>query len=193
MTRKILGLTAMLLAAASTFAPRGQATPFPSEFFPSGTTPFNPEAELAYRVAVTYWGGEPEQCTTVTRILAPEIVNSDGSRPLGIAGDCEIAVQLGLPFVLLCDVTTHELGHLHGLGHSSDPTSVMYPEMGRIFVPGCPSANSYLQFQREAEHARERCLRMKDTVPPARKQSCWQTARWERHVAVRFGHQAGID
>lgn len=102
---------------------------------PARAAPFTPAAERAYNVAVRYWRGGPTDCLTLDR----EIV-ADGSLPEGDTGwatvpteptDCVLYVarRLTTPgnFIALCGVLVHEVGHLRGLGHSTDPASVMYP------------------------------------------------------------------
>jgi hypothetical protein len=47
-----------------------------------------------------------------------------------IAGDCTIHLSRAQHWVAyppLCEVVLHEAGHVAGLGHSTDPHSIMYP------------------------------------------------------------------
>lgn len=37
--------------------------------------------------------------------------------------------------VEVCTITTHEVGHLLGNGHSTDPDSIMWPVLGRVTWP----------------------------------------------------------
>lgn len=102
---------------------------------PARAAPFTPEAERAYDVAERYWRGGPTDCLTLDREIVPD--NSLPGNDLGWATipteptDCVLYVarRLAAPrdFTQLCGVLTHELGHLRGLQHSTDPTSVMYP------------------------------------------------------------------
>jgi len=106
---------------------------------PARAAPFTPEVERAYNVAERFWHGGPTDCLTLDREIVP-----DGALPgddLGWATvpteptDCVLYVvrRLATPanFIQLCGVLTHEVGHLRGLEHSTDPASVMYPTQTR--------------------------------------------------------------
>lgn len=123
MTKRILGVLAISLIAM-TAAPT------------AGAAPFTPRLELAYRIAVDYWGQEPTLCTSIDR----EIVSRGSllsAEPWGEATvpsepmSCILYVSrfLASPYESrrLCQVMIHEVGHLLGLGHSDDPASPMYP------------------------------------------------------------------
>lgn len=100
--------------------------------------PFTPGLELAFHVANRYWGGPPPGCTSIDKQIVP-----DGSLPeeheaeATIPGPGEhvacfvyVTRHLAKPeaFAYTCTTLVHEDGHLHGLGHSSEPGNVMNPE-----------------------------------------------------------------
>jgi Matrixin len=147
---------------------------------PGGVVPFDREAEIAYQVAVNYLG-QPAGCPTVERYLAP-IVLLEGQVKEGVADGCSITMQEGLPFIRFCEMTAHELGHLHGLGHSSDPNDVMYPDGPLNFVPGCVAAATYLSFEGLAASVRKRCRAPRRH----RARDCWDIARGYQGEADRF-------
>ncbi len=123
MTKIILGV---LVAVALIAAPAGQAAPF------------TPELELAYAIADEYWGGPPPNCTSIDKQIVPHGSLDEGE--LNVSGratqpqqpePCILYLDRALAepdlFGEACDTMIHEDGHLHGLGHSDDPKSVMYP------------------------------------------------------------------
>lgn len=98
--------------------------------------PLTPALLHDYQLANRYWGGPPVNCTS----LDMGIVYNDELPKYVLAAateatypqPCElwIARELVKPVWALeaCVVMLHEVGHLHGLGHSSNPEDVMYVE-----------------------------------------------------------------
>lgn len=124
--------------------------------------PFTPGLELSLHVANRYWGGPPEGCTSIDKQIVP-----DGSLPEGHEAEATIPApgehiacfvyvtrHLANPnlFAYTCTTLIHEDGHLHGLGHSSEPGNVMNPE-GR-FVPGICSRADLRQMNEVRYHPR---------------------------------------
>lgn len=85
----------------------------------------------AIAVALAYWGTPP--CQPVVHVHQLD----QASGVLGIAhptlaGYCEVEIAArAWRWGTLCSVLVHEVGHLHGLKHSTDPQDVMYPELVR--------------------------------------------------------------
>jgi hypothetical protein len=119
-------LCLLTIALALAFAPAAHAAPF------------TPDMRLAYNLAVAYWG-EPH-CTSVDMEIVPNgsigTLRGEASIPAE-PEPCFLYVirELARPnyFALACAVEFHEVGHLTGHEHSSDPRSIMYPEV--TFIP----------------------------------------------------------
>lgn len=82
--------------------------------------------------------------------LASWMQNDDGSR-----SHCIARINPGLPEPDRCSVTVHEVGHLAGQVHSTDPKSVMYPvATPENIYPPCWAA--YPRSKLERHHPRRR-------------------------------------
>ncbi len=174
MTKCILGLAAVLLAV---LAPGASAEPF------------TPELEAAYETAISEWGqGPPSQCMSVTKEIVAGLHDSgDGHRLAGEATQ-PAAGATGIECFLRIDpavaqapcqmreIVRHEVGHLLGYGHSSDPNSWMASTAsGAECVAEGRAAKhlSELRMQRLAIWGR--CLEFPPDAGAARH--CWRRAR----------------
>src|SRR5689334_1313593 len=88
------------------------------------TSPFDAEGLHDYDIATAYWGGPPTECSTVTLLYSSALPSGGrATQPRGEVVPCVLEVSTELNGDTLCKLIVHEAGHLHGLGHSTDPHS----------------------------------------------------------------------
>lgn len=84
-------------------------------------------------IAAAFWGQTPDcgQPSLTSAELPPPVVG------FADLADCSIVVDPRRFYFsgAACVVVVHEYGHLIGLGHSDDPTNVMYPVMQQPLRP----------------------------------------------------------
>lgn len=102
---------------------------------------FGPMLRQDFAAAQHYWGGPSPLCSTVERrvIALPLGEGGEATEPYpGYYGPCHLYVAQSMIYEprVVCTIIIHEDGHLHGLGHSPDPTSVMYPKLTTENIPG---------------------------------------------------------
>ena len=172
----LLALVALLFAGAASASAR----------------PFGPAEEAAYESAIDYWGlGEPVGCTTIDKqVVTPESLNGPdvqdaamgrATQPIaGESGPCVLwIVELTEFPERLCDSMVHEVGHLHGFGHSTSPESVM--THGRVdLVPPCAEIE---QRRRLADRLRLQRAWCREAATKNRLAHCWRVARKLRNDA----------
>lgn len=174
-----------LLAAAVIAAPAGAAPPA------IGT----PEFDQLVQVATGYWpappcGGAVEYAyadlpgTTVgyASWMQPAVAAPD---PAAFSA-CRIDIEraLDVESATLCTVIVHELGHLRGLVHATDPADVMYANL-RSPLAECAAA-----FPPPAEVAQEVAVVLEPRAAAPRKQRWAKRGRAKALSAARAQRRA---
>jgi hypothetical protein len=105
----------------------------------ASAAPFTPGMNFAFRISREHWGGFPN-CTSIRREIVPDgsLGDHQGEATLAIEqGPCELEIlreqARATEFEHMCALMIHEGGHLRGFDHSTDPRSIMFPEIN--FVP----------------------------------------------------------
>lgn len=149
--------------------------------------PLSPELEADYQLALSAWGvTAPPQCTSVDRQMVPrsdiQIAGASGEAwtpDPDYLGPCYLRIASDI--ALRCErwgVMLHEVGHLLGYPHSSDPRSPMDVEWSNVEGVGCRLAEvRRLERELQALHA--------DCRDHHSERTCIRSAR--------FTHEALID
>jgi len=145
--------------------------------------PFGPAEEAAYGEAVAWWGQSPTLCGEVVKSVSAPIQEAAGeaTQPVESQPVCYLTISPGIvssPGVL-CLVMRHEVGHLLGYGHSTDPASVMFPDSDDLsIVPACLAKQHALERYWVLHDWRARCGHLHGQ----RERVCWSRLRLHRRA-----------
>jgi len=174
--RFVKGIALILATAAVAFivgiaaVDRAHAAPLPTA------------DEGMYWLATDYWGGEPVNCRTINLGAA--------TAPLGFSGEAvgeadqpprrhlpaaqrygctlRIAASIEPGSEEACKVMLHEVGHLHGMGHSPDPSNIMFFAVTDRPIAPCSDAAralyadpGYVALRNSLAATRSRCQSLK--------------------------------
>jgi hypothetical protein len=139
----------------------------------AGPASASPDLNAAVRTAQSVWPSVAQRCGPVQIVIgALSSVNADSSAETYYSS-CLVkiapATMSTVSDVQLCSLMVHEYGHLAGLPDSSDPNSVMYPQIRPLPVCETGSASpSAAQFAANARQERRETI--KDALGGLRKE-----------------------
>jgi hypothetical protein len=100
----------------------------------------------ALEAAPAFYAGRHSSCTIITPLLASRPGPTMAGNFRDAQGYCYVWMNLQYSDLLtgseICKITLHEVGHLDGLGHSSDPADVMYAPFNPKPIPAVCAAGA---------------------------------------------------
>ena len=94
----------------------------------------------AINAAPAYFAGRKIRCAAITPVLASQPGNIMAGNFRDETGNCYVWLNMQKSEMLtgseICKTTLHEMGHLADLGHSTDPTNVMFAPFQADPIPG---------------------------------------------------------
>jgi hypothetical protein len=103
--------------------------------------PFGGKEATYYRLAQNRWSGEPMPgCFYVQARVTDDLPPSEVGLYWREGDTCfiRLAASKAADPIAACLIVTHEVGHMHGLAHSTDPSSVMYPSYSTASLGDMP-------------------------------------------------------
>lgn len=103
--------------------------------------PFGGKEVTYYRLAQNRWSGEPMPgCFYVQARVSDDLPPSEVGLYWRQGDTCfiRLAASKAADPIAACLIVTHEVGHMRGLAHSTDPSSVMYPSYSTASLGDMP-------------------------------------------------------
>jgi len=180
-----LGLLVLAILLAAAPAAQGGAYPeLDDAYWARPAAPLTPDLEATLAAAEAHWGGPPACGTPVIRFI-------DDWPGSAVAWPHKCLIDInpvlgGRDFDWLCELVTHEVGHLHGLGHGHPGDPLYDPALEGTVMdyrtadrPGIVPACDVERRRREALEVR--LFDLKDSAT-ARRAHCRFLRRMHRHA-----------
>ena len=180
-----LGLLVLVVMLAAAPSAQGRAYPeLDDAYWARPAAPLTPDLEAALGAAEAHWGG-PAPCGRPVIRFIDDWPGSAVAWPDRCLIDIN-PVLGGREFDRLCELVTHEVGHLHGLGHGHPGDPLYDPALeGTVMdyraadrpgiVPACDAE------RRRREAVEDRLFDLEDTAA-ARRAHCRVLHRRRRHA-----------
>lgn len=107
--------------------------------FPAGAAakPFGPVEQEHLQLALKHWGPMPCPFGVSYHLTDSAARLTSNGKAIAYAGDCEVGLsdnlaRDGFNYVERCTVLLHELGHVQGREHSSNPADPMFHNLDKM-------------------------------------------------------------